>query len=1009
MTNVLSKVLMLLFVLGTVHFASAQAPSLPTTWVDNNELTCLITSTCYPGSPALTTPYTAPYYTLTLSLTAAPVWSPNQPSGCTFSYLAIIGSGTTNNSYWPANPSATQLGTGFQKAITEVETCRTTLGNIAQNGFIVQRPPAIYQYANGLLIPQSSAQQATAPIIIQSTADSTLASMPEPVCAGGIQDNILESTNIGLINSDCRAGGAGGTFGFQLGNAVTLLSTGQFTLANNIQTSSSNYNYYQYMYEDQCTNNACVPFQMCSPYAVTNANKCGSSIGPDHWEFEDGAASVAAAPGTTDGEIVSAGPVITGASSLSQMASHIHFRRYWAHGSWTSLSEGSESTSAAFALGSCQYCSVVGSQVSQVLRPGNEGHDIAADGQQLKIENDWLEGLSSGIFAGGFTNAPNIAGYVPAQDVQIGRVRSTFPYSWLGQMHIQNNPYYSGSLVRKNCMELKEGERILLYGSICENVDNSGAQSGNVTLFQVRNVSGGTPTNYQATINDLTVENTIYRTACSGIGLGGRSDSAAADGGGVSYPMDRVAFDNILMYGLSLDSVLLSGSCTGANDSGGIKMGGGSQSWQGTITENSEGTGATFVASCSQDAGDCIGQVSSYSITNAGTACTAGSLKISASPSGQPNDTATATYTCNAAGQLSAVSIKNNGAYYTSAPTVTGFSKTCTGCAVTLVLNSANIPLTSAYGFQVMDIYAGDPIEIKGCENAAFNLPLKKWGNGYNWPAQVQATATAGTASWYSYNPPNGGFNIAEVTVPYTYTWENPPGGPGTPAPNTPENSGYCTLSNEEGSPENLSFNHVTLVTDNNAPIGGSSDLANGPQFARNFALVNDFIVGGAGGWKAPDTGEGNSTEMFDYDALSMTAAWLVWPGQSTTNYVEYPNNPYFPDLTSGHSIANCGANNWNPDIGGTNPYIGGCEPPVTMYFPANSCAALGMSCSDTPVPITLSDYHGYELLSTSPYAGQASDLTDIGAIIPTIDSAQTTTLFSCPSGSCTVTWPFPD
>ncbi len=1000
--------------LASLAFGQSQIPSLPTTWVDNNELTCQLTSNCYMGSPALTTPYTAPAYELALGANS---WTSGPPpSYCTF---------PTSKPIYAATAAAKQL------AIDAIEACRTAgIAHGAAIGIILDVPPGTYATTNGVVIPQTSNTVATAPLIIRSTMDSTLTSMPEPVCAGGVQDNIPESDNIGLINSDCSAGAGGGTFGYQLGTTVTTLPSGSFTLANGIPTSSSNYNYLQYMYQDECSGSSCIAFQLCSPNSIS-PDKCTGSIGPDHWEFEDGAAALS--PGNaTNNDIIVTGVTQT-ATSTSQFASHIHFRRYWSHGDWTSLTAGTNSVSDGFNLSGCYYCSVVGSQVSQALRPGAEGHAILGNGFLYKIENDWLEGQSIGVFAGGFSQPPSMVGFVPFQDVQIGRVRETFPYSWLGVGSIPSgNSKWAGQFItRKNCQEFKEGERILIYGLICENVDNSGGQHGTVTVLDVRNASGPsqTPQNYEATINDVTVQNSIYRIACEGIDLAGRSASTAGNGGGVSYGINRIEFDNILQYGISSYNVLISdcpGLMAGSTIGMQIMNGGGGQRWQGTITENSNGT-ATFEATCSQDAGGCIGQVASASITNpGGTACTpatGGTLTISASPvTGQ---TATATYTCTGGTTLSGVTITSPGAYYTSNPTVTGFSGTCTSCAVTLTLNTSSVSPANAIGFQVMDINAGDPVGISNCTLVpGFNLATKNWGNGYNWPSQVQALTTAGSAPW------SGSFNSAGVTV--TYDWTGA-------AEGAVDNGGYCTLTNGEGGPGSLTFNHMTFITDSTESLGDGPGTANGPTFSRNHTFVNSIMLSGAGdsGTHCGDTtcggwwnsqlskGEGNLTETYNYDTSSMTAAWLVWPGRANSPdpYYEYPNNSSFSD-----SECSSATGEWVQTAGGSDPDIGGCNPPNSIYFPATpycpgaspsysgsdtGCVGFSGAMSASSMPLALEDYHGYELLANgsgdqSYFHNLASDGTDIGAIIPALDTAQTTTLYVCPAGSCVTSWPFP-
>ena len=999
--------LLALMFLVSLAVGQSQSPSLPTTWVDNEELTCQLSSSCYPGSPALTTPYTPPAYELALGANS---WTSGPPpSYCTFS---------TTQPLYPATAA------GKQAAINAIEACRTAgIAHGQAIGIILDVPPGMYVSATGIVIPQTSNVPATAPLIIRSTMDSVLASMPEPVCAGGIQDNIPESTNIGVINSDCQAGAGGGTFAYQLGTTVTALPQGAFTLANGTQTGSSNYNYLQYMYQDECSGVQCIPLQLCSPNG-SGSVPCGANvmIGPDHWEFEDGAAAMT--PGNIwDNDVIYAGNTVM-ATNVSQFASHIHFRRYWSHGDWTSLTTGTNSMSAGFNLSGCYYCSVVGSQVSQALRPGSEGHAILGQGLAYKFDNDWLEGESSGVFSGGFSNPPTMIGYIPFQDVQMGRLRNTFPYSWLGVLKVPtSNPtkWANHSIVRKNCEEMKEGERILVYGLICENVDNSGGQRGVVTALNVRNTSGGgpAPQNYQATITDLTVQNSVYRNACQGFGIDGRSESSAGDGGGVSYPMNRIGFSNILQYDITTKGPGCPTTTTGMQ----ITNGGGGQSWQGTITENSAGTAATFVAACSQDAGGCIGQVASASITNAGTSCTpttgSGSLTISAPPTGQPK--ATGTYTCNTAGTaMSTVTITSPGAYYTSAPTVTGFSGTCTGCAVMLTINTSNAPVSGALGFQVLGMNAGDPVGISNCTQVpGFNLQTKTWINGYLWPTEVQAEATTGSAPW------NGTFSPSNVTV--TYNW-------GSAAPGAVDNGGYCTLTNAEGGPQNLSINHMTFITDATESVGDGPSSSNGPEFSRNNTFVNSILLSGlgrqncgggtlCGGWwdDALPMGEGNSTETYNYDASTMTAAWLVWPGRPNTNYFEYPNNSSFPDPECSATTGN-----WNATAGGSSPAVGGCNPANSFFFPATpyctgaspSYSGPGTGCigftgamNTSMMPLTLADYHGYQLLGgTSPsyFHNAASDGTDIGAIIPALDAAQTTTLYVCPPGSCLTGGPFP-
>lgn len=581
---------------GATFSSTGNAPALPSTFVDNNELTCLITSSCATGSPALTTPYVVPALEIKLGQTT-PV------SGTIPSYCTALTSDLANGSVNVVTFAGKQL------LINDMEACRTVAkdSHSTAEGIILDVPPGTYSSTVGTVIPQSSNTAATAPLIIRSTMDSTLASKPEPVCAGGIEDNLSWAVNPGLINSDCNAGNSGGTFGYQLGTTVTTLpSSGAITLANGTVTSAANYQYLQYMYEDQCSASAplsCLPFSLCVPYSGTSLTQCtGSTIGPDHWEFMDGAASVAHG-NSQNGNLIQTG-VSGSPTSATQFAQHIHFRRYWAHGDWTTLLAGTTNTATAIVLASCNYCSVVGTQVSQVLRPGNEGHAILNDSNTGKIVNDWLEGASAGIFRGGFSNAPNITNWVPATDQQEGRLRETWPYSWLGQLTVPagNTTWGGKSLVRKNCDETKEAERNVRYGIICENVDNSGGQHAITMSLNIRNSSGpGTSVglNYESTIDNITVEGSIFRNACSGFLIDGRS-AGNGSGDGVSWGMTQILLLDNLHYNISYNNY----ACTSASDYG-LYINTANNKWQVSIVENAGGTTATATAICSITGGDC--------------------------------------------------------------------------------------------------------------------------------------------------------------------------------------------------------------------------------------------------------------------------------------------------------------------------------------------------------------------------------------------------------------------
>src|ERR1017187_1843362 len=560
-------------------FYTPGLPALPAKWLDNNEATDGVNCGGYCSGVG----YTAPTYEYTLG---SVTWVHGPPPTCTFSM------------------PYTRTATGKQAFINAMEACRTLTGV----GIILDVPPlstqslGLYSSANGVTIPQTSNTHATQFLIIRSTNDAALDPMqgglPEPVCAGGIQDNIATSTLPGLINADC----AGDNLSYQSGSAIITIPTGGFTFVNGVTSNTSQYNYLQYMYQDVCTASMCTPVTLCSGQTGGPTPCAGTAFGPDLWLFEDGAASMSAG-NTGNADIISVDGGVGSLSVPSKSASHIHWRRYWAHGDWTDLVAGRNAVSDGWGLGQCQGCSIVGSQGSQMLRPGNEGHVVGGNGTFYKFDNDWFEGQSSCIFSGGFSYTPYF-GYIPFQDVQIGRVRCTFPQQWLGVMSVPsgNTRWSPQSLVRKNCYENKEGQRVLIYGMICENVDNSGGQYGvsvSLTVSQ-QSGSGHTGQNYQATLTDYTILDSIFRNTCEGIDFDGRAAPGATVGGGVSYGMTNFLLSNTLQYNLSYANT----GCPGGNAAG-MQLKSPGAKWIVTITENHAQTAATAVATCSVDGADC--------------------------------------------------------------------------------------------------------------------------------------------------------------------------------------------------------------------------------------------------------------------------------------------------------------------------------------------------------------------------------------------------------------------
>lgn len=1324
--------LLVLSVIGCLLYFwfSSSPPALPTVWVDNNELTCGMQSNCYTGSPGLL--LTPPVYEFVLGglgwAGAAP------PSYCTSLFS------------FPFPPN----GDGLQNAADAVEACRTAgIANSASLGFIVDLPvEPLGTYVRtsatncagcGLIVPQTSATYATAPIVLRSVADATLAAMPEPVGAGGIQDNLVTSTAIGLNNPDGTGGNLyyvlGGTNGTGSGACATpqvicgvttvsvnttaitqvaalagtpqllqlasgyvspsilpttagtndtcgsglavdfgtanfecvtpvaganqtglygiflkphtfgatvsyvpnagapcLLAPGSFQLATGACTNIGSYNYLKFMPQieasapnsspiDFCSGlgsdaqsgaGACIQIQLSlnqgqmtagsttlnvasGPFTsgmvgeaitVTGAAAAGgvlnttivsynsatqvvlatpavhatstgavtifpNNIGPDHWQFEDLAVSFV--PGDTNGgNLIQTGDA-NATTSFLQWATDIHFRRILMLGDWQSLATGYNSISVGAAIDSCLYCSMVGSQGSQLMRPGAEGHVFDPNGNNLKFTNDWFEGESMPMLEGGFGSTRGNLNYIAATNLQIGRMRGTFPFSWLGangangttasgtipnnnnyygaaaapwtvaptMIYISNNPaiclesatscvvWVSGdplhdsnsswaqgskgarevtinggvkngyvlaaaanwtqlcgsfcfpataptvipldpstptcsatlspagcgtasvpvplimgltSVVRKNCFEFKEGQNVLIYGSIFENCDNSGSQNGTVVTFDPRNTSGtvngaSLGQNYNVTAQDFNIVNTIFRNSCEGWEVDARGLGVS----GVTFQATRLLFANSLQYAVS-------GTWPGCNgESVGITLENGHNLYNSKCGENSgAGAGtATCQAFASIDGGAPFTQACPYG--SAG--CPAGSGAVVYTTFAQT--LSGNQFVCGIAPTFTGAYVWVGGFANAgnNSPTPAGFqcigatattltlvnalgvSESPTGSPAGICNNTEQVPSgspacgnpvigqTSAFGFQVVNIRNGEPVSISAslfsgttpsnCQNFVRPLGSANWQvlSGTTVPTAI-GPITTGSTAW------TGTWSASNVSV--TFPWST--GG-------SPDTSGNCILSNVQSGPSYTTLNHDTLITDSIEAIGMGPLAKNGPTFLYNHALINSILLSNVStgkGWSnsaVASPTEGLNTEAFDNDLTSLSAFAVAFPGRSAAlgQYVEFGNNPAYPDpFGSGCTGSGC---------------VGAGAP--SLFYPANSCSAVGFfypSCPAGAVPLTAPDYH-YYALSGGPLHNQASDGGDLGVIFSQLDSgsaSQTTNLYVC-SSTCGSPGPFPD
>jgi hypothetical protein len=759
-----------------------------------------------------------------------------------------------------------------------------------------------------------------------------------------------------------------GVFTLNHASGVTVTyDIGTITLANGTVVHTSDYNDVQHMWTAESTAANASSIRFCSPVggqttAQPSPQCTSTTLAPDHWLIMDMEARPKAVfvNGSTPTPVLMTG---SGAeTACNQYPQHIHFRKDWSHSDWTSLASGLNPVGNLMFLNG-SYVSVLDTQAGQAIRPGAEGHIILMEGcGPYKMNHNWLEGMSIGMFSGGPGGILPVGLQQIFQDVEARRYKMGRPYTWLGG-NLSGNPHFAGnSTVFKNFNELKNGQRVLHSGYIWENIDGSGGQSGPQGDVTDRNCSAATPcSNYNTIITDAIFEYGILRNSCIGMEFD-RSNLAIGNGNGVAYGVYRSTLRHLLTYGISGHNP----GCSIAGNIKGIALSNGSKTlWQGTI--KGDGTTATFVANCSVQQGGCPGHISSIAVNAAGTGCVAGSLVIPA-PNISGGTQAAGTYTCTS-GALATVTLTAGGTGYTSTPSVT--LATGTGTVTVTMVTSPTAP---TIGAEVFDMQVGDPVAITMCNGTpAFNNVTTSSNGGFINPSQRGPLATAASAPWTG----TGIAGNLTVSFPSTVT--------GT------DNGGFCTISGLQGGPFNLTLQHVTQITDNTGPaLTSNNSPSGGFNFQMNAAVLDSIMLGG-NGWLGGSVTEGTQTENLNYDSTTMAAHHLVWPIAVASNYTEYGNNPNYPD-----SAGCTGA---------------GCHNPVTMYFPtatfcsgaiANSnCIGFSGAMSAASMPITLPDYHSFALDPTSLFKGggtqQASDGTDMGPNISAIDAAQTRNQYNAP------------
>jgi hypothetical protein len=388
------------------------------------------------------------------------------------------------------------------------------------------------------------------------------------VCSHGIQDNVATSTDIGLRNPDCNGTG----MSYQLGQTLTSISPGAFTLANGLNTNTSAYNDVGSMFTIECNTTNCA--------SVVTGSVDANGNGPNHFAIYDAEIRV-----NTSKTCCFTVDMENAGATTQSLPSHYHFDRIWAHSDATDAGAGAQSLTDYIRLNCGGNCTLSNSQTSKGIRPGAEGHAIYwGDAGQIKIVHNWIEGMSIGIFDGG--QSVSVPGGVSGRDAEIRRNRLTYPLPWLGVAGI-----CGASCVRKNCFEEKGALRYLFDGNICENVDNSGGQNGTITDWNNRACTPSVCNNYVQTIQDITISNDIYRHGCGGLLFDANSGNAGSSGNSASTPSRNFFMQNVLIYDVSIYNF----GC-GVTTNGTFYLGGTNHNFTvSSVTRNAGGTISTIV------------------------------------------------------------------------------------------------------------------------------------------------------------------------------------------------------------------------------------------------------------------------------------------------------------------------------------------------------------------------------------------------------------------------------
>ncbi len=225
------------------------------------------------------------------------------------------------------------------------------------------------------------------------------------------------------------------------------------------------------------------------------------------------------APGSYAYDLINLGSAY--ATSEEQQPHHLEFDRVYAHG------DSVNGAKRGIALQSA-WTTIKNSHFSDFKSDSQDSQAICGwNGPgPYRIENNYLEASGENILFGGA--APSIQGLVPSDIVVVNN-------------HFRKPPEWAGVWTVKNLLELKNAQRVTIWGNVFENNWTS-AQKGFAILFTVRTCEGGD--HPWSVVRDVTFTYNRLANIEAGVNILGKDNIRTDCGGGIAGQTSAITVAN---------------------------------------------------------------------------------------------------------------------------------------------------------------------------------------------------------------------------------------------------------------------------------------------------------------------------------------------------------------------------------------------------------------------------------------------------------------------------------